>query len=56
MDIQGLYQLFQATIQPDPNVRIQAELKLKQVKKGPFFSCSCTPYPTLYFPYVVATK
>ncbi|KAG0315466.1 hypothetical protein BGZ97_008202 [Linnemannia gamsii] len=32
MDIQGLYQLFQATIQPDPNVRIQAELKLKQLE------------------------
>ncbi|KAF9361062.1 hypothetical protein BGX26_006150 [Mortierella sp. AD094] len=32
MDIQGLYQLFQATFQPDPNVRIQAELKLKQLE------------------------
>jgi hypothetical protein len=35
MDIQGLYQLFQATFQPDPNVRIQAELRLKEV--GPLF-------------------
>ncbi|KAG0255719.1 hypothetical protein BG011_004960 [Mortierella polycephala] len=32
MDIQGLYQLFQATFQSDPNVRIQAELKLKQLE------------------------
>ncbi|KAF9115179.1 hypothetical protein BGX27_008657 [Mortierella sp. AM989] len=32
MDIQGLYQLFLATFQPDPNVRIQAELKLKQLE------------------------
>ncbi|KAF9570176.1 hypothetical protein EC968_002115 [Mortierella alpina] len=32
MDIQGLYQLFQATFQPDPNVRIQAELKLKELE------------------------
>ncbi|KAF9202029.1 hypothetical protein BGZ49_007782 [Haplosporangium sp. Z 27] len=32
MDIQALYQLFQATFQPDPNVRIQAELKLKQLE------------------------
>ncbi|KAF9437361.1 hypothetical protein BGZ76_001078 [Entomortierella beljakovae] len=32
MDTQGLYQLFQATFQPDPNVRIQAELKLKQLE------------------------
>ncbi|KAF9170410.1 hypothetical protein BGX20_009005 [Mortierella sp. AD010] len=32
MDIQGLYQLFQATFQPDPNVRMQAELKLKQLE------------------------
>ena len=31
MDIQTLYNLFQATFQPDPNVRIQAELQLKQV-------------------------
>ncbi|KAF9898563.1 hypothetical protein BX616_003874, partial [Lobosporangium transversale] len=32
MDIQGLYQLFQATFQPDPNLRMQAELKLKQLE------------------------
>ncbi|KAG0045066.1 hypothetical protein BGZ83_009681 [Gryganskiella cystojenkinii] len=32
MDTQGLYHLFQATFQPDANVRIQAELKLKQLE------------------------
>ncbi|KAG0296044.1 hypothetical protein BGZ96_010335 [Linnemannia gamsii] len=32
MDIQTLYNLFQATFQPDPNVRIQAELQLKQLE------------------------
>ncbi|KAF9907671.1 hypothetical protein EC991_010703 [Linnemannia zychae] len=32
MDIQTLYNLFQATFQPDPNVRIQAELQLKQAE------------------------
>lgn len=31
MDIQTLYNLFQATFQPDANVRMQAELQLKQV-------------------------
>ncbi|KAI8603528.1 armadillo-type protein [Dissophora ornata] len=32
MDIQALYNLFQATFQPDTNVRIQAELQLKQLE------------------------
>ncbi|KAF8934669.1 hypothetical protein BGZ52_003629 [Haplosporangium bisporale] len=32
MDVQTLYHLFQATFQPDTNVRIQAELKLKQLE------------------------
>ncbi|KAG9323012.1 hypothetical protein KVV02_008080 [Mortierella alpina] len=32
MDIQALYTLFQATIQADTNVRIQAELQLKQLE------------------------
>ncbi|KAF9202388.1 hypothetical protein BGZ49_007438 [Haplosporangium sp. Z 27] len=32
MDIQTLYNLFQATFQPDTNVRIQAELQLKQLE------------------------
>ncbi|KAG0229469.1 hypothetical protein BGW42_001559 [Actinomortierella wolfii] len=32
MDIQQLYQLFQATFQPDTNVRIQAELQLKKLE------------------------
>ncbi|KAG0058926.1 hypothetical protein BGZ90_004701 [Linnemannia elongata] len=32
MDIQTLYNLFQATFQPDPNIRIQAELQLKQLE------------------------
>ncbi|KAG0306184.1 hypothetical protein BGZ98_002842 [Dissophora globulifera] len=32
MDIQTLYTLFQATFQPDTNVRIQAELQLKQLE------------------------
>ncbi|KAF9161693.1 hypothetical protein DFQ26_004323 [Actinomortierella ambigua] len=32
MDIQQLYQLFQATFQPDTTVRIQAELQLKQLE------------------------
>ncbi|KAF8935125.1 hypothetical protein BGZ47_010058 [Haplosporangium gracile] len=32
MDIQTLYNLFQATFQSDPNVRIQAELQLKQLE------------------------
>lgn len=36
MDIQTLYNLFQATFQPDPNVRIQAELQLKQVNTRTF--------------------
>ena len=31
MDVQALYHLFQSTFQPDANVRIQAELQLKQV-------------------------
>jgi hypothetical protein len=31
MDIQTLYNLFQATFQPDTNIRIQAELQLQQV-------------------------
>jgi len=35
MDIQALYHLFQATLQPDTNVRIQAELQLKQVHHSP---------------------
>lgn len=33
MDVQALYHLFQSTFQPDANVRIQAELQLKQVTK-----------------------
>ncbi|KAF9114888.1 hypothetical protein BGX27_009533 [Mortierella sp. AM989] len=32
MDIQTLYNLFQATFQPDTNVRIQAELQIKQLE------------------------
>ncbi|KAG0286824.1 hypothetical protein BGZ98_004942 [Dissophora globulifera] len=35
MDIRGLYELFQATFQPDPNVRIQAELRLKELEGTP---------------------
>ncbi|KAK3816011.1 MAG: armadillo-type protein [Benniella sp.] len=31
MDIQTLYNLFQATFQPDTNIRIQAELQLQQL-------------------------
>ncbi|KAG0361643.1 hypothetical protein BG005_007650 [Podila minutissima] len=32
MDVQALYHLFQSTFQPDANVRIQAELQLKQLE------------------------
>ncbi|KAF9190108.1 hypothetical protein BGZ50_000457 [Haplosporangium sp. Z 11] len=32
MDIQTVYSLFQATFQPDTNVRMQAELQLKQME------------------------
>ncbi|KAF9586016.1 hypothetical protein BGW38_010410 [Lunasporangiospora selenospora] len=34
MDIQALYHLFQATLQPDTNVRIAAELKLKELESS----------------------
>ncbi|KAF9586050.1 hypothetical protein BGW38_010110 [Lunasporangiospora selenospora] len=35
MEALSLYHLFEATVQPDPNVRIQAELQLKQLEGTP---------------------
>ncbi|KAI8358296.1 armadillo-type protein [Mortierella sp. GBAus27b] len=41
MDIQALYNLFQATFQPDASIRMQAELQLKQLEgtQGALLSC-----------------